>query len=236
MPLANGKRRSGRGRAAANARGQALSADRDDPEQEAADPTRDRPAGLARLLRYRLMIPIARGRADKRPAARGVAIGLGLAMMPTIGIQMALVFGIWAALRILVPQWRFNMVIALAWTWITNVFTMGPIYYAFLVTGNLILLRDDPFGGFDAFTARLDSLLASDAGPLESFWIYTVQVFTEWGLPLFVGCVPWAILSAWLGYVWCLKFLDRLQERQRKRRARKSRARGRIAEADNGAA
>lgn len=182
-----------------------------------AETERKRGSLLYRLMRYRLVVPVVRGRGDPRRTARGVAIGFGLAMMPTVGIQMALVALVWAVLRWFAPNWRFNVVVALAWTWITNIFTMVPIYYAFLVTGNLMLLRDDPFGGFDAFSERLTSLLSANAGFLESFWIYTVAIFSEWGLPMALGSLPWAVASAWIGYVWCLKFLEGIRKAQQRR-------------------
>ena len=171
-----------------------------------------------RLMRYRLVIPVVRGRGDPRRTARGVAVGLGLAMMPTVGVQMALVGIFWAIMRVVAPNWRFNVVVALAWTWVSNIFTLVPIYYTFLVTGNVMLLKENPFGGFDVFSARLMELLQADLGLFEYAWVTTVAIFEEWGVPMVLGSVPWAILSAWLGYVWCLKFLDRLRLAQRRRR------------------
>eukprot|EP00752_Nemacystus_decipiens_P000436 g436.t1 len=80
--------------------------------------------GLSRLMRYRLMIPIHRNRQDPRPAARGVAVGLFFALMPTVGIQLALLGLFWAGMRWLRPQWRFNLIVAGAWIWVTNILTI----------------------------------------------------------------------------------------------------------------
>lgn len=173
--------------------------------------------GLSRLMRYRLMIPIHRNRQDPRPAARGVAVGLFFALMPTVGIQLALLGLFWAGMRWLRPQWRFNLIVAGAWIWVTNILTIPFVYYVFLVTGRLILGTENPFGGFDHFTAHIREILASDAGFFDSLYVYTVGIFQEWGEPLFVGCIPWAVGGAWLGYVWALKLLEKLHARHRRK-------------------
>lgn len=179
--------------------------------------------GLNRLMRYRLMIPIHRNREDPRPAARGVAVGLFFALMPTVGIQLFLIGLFWAAMRWLRPHWRFNLIVAAAWVWVTNILTIPFVYYLFLVTGKVIMGEPDPFGGFEPFYERMTGLLASDAGFIESLFVYTVGIFETWGLPLLVGCVPWAIGGSWLGYVWCLKLLRKLHaRRQRKLEARQA--------------
>lgn len=174
---------------------------------------------LNRLMRYRLMIPIHRNSDDPRPAARGVAVGLFIGLMPTVGIQLALVALFWALMRWLHPQWRFNVIVAAAWVWVTNIFTIPVVYYVFLVTGKLMMGMEKPFGGFDIFVARMRTLLATDAGFFEALWVYTHGIFEIWGLPLVVGSVPWAVGGAWLGYVWCLALLRKLHARRRKKRA-----------------
>jgi hypothetical protein len=173
--------------------------------------------GLNRLMRYRLMIPIHRNRQDPRPAARGVAIGLFFALMPTVGIQLALLGIFWGLMRWLRPDWRFNLIVAGAWIWVTNILTIPFVYYVFLVTGKLMLGMDRPFGGFDAFVAHMRELLASDATFFESLFVYTFGIFETWGVPLFVGCIPWAVGGAWLGYVWARKFLEHLHARHRRK-------------------
>ena len=89
---------------------------------------------LIRLFRYRLVIPILRSQSPPVETARGVLVGLVSAMNPFVGIQMALVGGFWAFQRCLLPKWKFNIIPALAWTWVTNVFTVPFVYYIFLIT------------------------------------------------------------------------------------------------------
>jgi len=103
---------------------------------------------------------------------------------------------------------------------VTNLFTIGPIYYAFLLTGQLMLGRFDELGsiGFDSFTAHLTQVASVDTGFLEGLWVGTVALFDVWGIPLFVGSIPWAIGTAWLGYAWSLRFVKRVQARRQARR------------------
>ena len=86
-------------------------------------------------MRLRLIIPVLRSPEAADYTARGVLVGLLVALTPTVGLQMLIVAGVWTMVRVLRPSWDFNVVIGMIWTWLTNVFTAPPIYYAFLITG-----------------------------------------------------------------------------------------------------
>lgn len=61
-------------------------------------------------------------------AARGVAVGLFVCLTPTVGLQTALlVIGCMLA--------RGNFAIAFAVSWISNPFTVGPLYWTFHALG-----------------------------------------------------------------------------------------------------
>jgi uncharacterized protein (DUF2062 family) len=137
-------------------------------------------------------------------------------MNPFVGIQMALVGGFWALQRFLFPKWRFNIIPALAWTWVTNVFTVPIVYYIFLITGRLMLGRWDQSLGFEEFSIKLEELLLIGGGSLTAVWDITLTMIDLWGLPLFLGCIPWAVLTGWIGYSWTLKFQERRQSNRRK--------------------
>lgn len=183
---------------------------------------------LGRWLRYRLIIPIARGRNSGVPTARGTAIGLFFGLTPTVGIQMPLIMVLWAVAKIVAPGWKFNLIVALAWTWPTNVLTAPLYYYLCLLTGQVFLGQGLAID-FDDFQSQVSAVLSKDAGFFESFWIYAVEIMSTWGVPLFLGCIPWAIFGTWLGYVLTLQFLDRFKSRQRRmmqlRRERRTRKR-----------
>lgn len=183
---------------------------------------------IARLLRYRLIVPIARGRHAGLVTARGTAIGLAFGLTPTVGVQMLLIMVFWGVMKWLKPSWRFNLIVALAWTWPTNLVTAPAYYYLCLITGRLMLGEDISLG-FDAFSAHISSVMAQDLTFLESLWVYTVEIVETWGAPMMIGCIPWAILGTWAGYVLTLRFVHRLQAQQRrlaiKRRERLARKR-----------
>ncbi len=172
---------------------------------------------LARLFRYRLIIPILRGKSPPVNTARGVLVGLLCAMTPLVGVQMAMVAAVWGVQKVVAPNWRFNVVVALAWTWITNVFTVPPIYYVFLVTGRLMLGRWEESLGFTAFSNKLDEILSLGGGGLTAALEITVAMVELWGLPMFLGCVPWAVASGWIGYLWSLRFATRRREKMRRK-------------------
>ncbi len=72
--------------------------------------------------------------ADDTPAriARGVAIGMFIAWLPLIGLQMLLVLG-------LSFIFRANKLSGLPVVWISNPFTLGPVYYPSYLLGSAIL-------------------------------------------------------------------------------------------------
>lgn len=183
-------------------------------------PTRNWLERLRRLTHLKLVIPLKRGRTPPHHIARGVAVGLAVGFTPTVGVQMVEVFLLWGLARMLSRRLDFHLVAAVAWVWVTNIFTMGPIYYGFLLTGQVMLGRFDELGsiGFDQFTHQLTAVVEADTGFIEALWVGTVALFKIWGIPLFLGSVPWAIGTAWLGYVWSKRFVERFRERRHHRR------------------
>jgi uncharacterized protein (DUF2062 family) len=178
---------------------------------------------LKRTARYRLVTPLQRSRHPPGYVARGVAIGLFWAMTPTIGIQMPMVLLHWLMVR-KVDRWDFNLIHAWAWTWVTNFATMFPVYYTFYITGQLIFGNWDDLTGYRGFlelwdtSAGATTTRASPDGMLEQVWYsiaglfdwasnYFVIVVKHWGLPMLIGCVPYAIFSAWIGYVWSMRIV-----------------------------
>ena len=170
---------------------------------------------LARILKYRLLIPILRSNAPPVETARGVAVGLVSAMNPFVGIQMVLVGAFWTLQKLFLPHWKFNLIAALAWTWVTNIFTVPIVYYIFLITGRLMLGRWKELLGFDEFAQRLEKILSIGGGGVTAAWDITIAMIALWGIPLFIGCIPWAIISGLIGYYWTLSY----KEGRRRRRS-----------------
>lgn len=202
----------------------------DPPEQDRAEP---RDVGRAtdpapprrfgwwrqgtRLARYRLVIPVLRSRHPPEHTARGVMVGLLWAMTPLVGIQMMLVVATWIVCQRLF-SWHFSLVLGLAWTWVTNAFTILPFYYAYYVTGQILLGHWDSLTAFDTFAGLWNETFSADVGFWQALGAYTMDLIKGWGVPLMVGSVPWALVTAFVGYRLSLKVSRRRAEMRDRRR------------------
>ena len=162
---------------------------------------------LERLVKYRLLIPLKRSRHTPEYSARGTAVGLAWAFTPTVGIQMPVVFATWLIARRLF-RWDFSLILGLAWTWTTNVFTALPCYYVFYVTGRVLLGRWDQVSGYRHFLDLWQRFFAADQTLEQQVVAMFDVVIKDWGLAMWVGCIPWSALTAFLGYRWSLKFIQ----------------------------
>lgn len=185
-------------------------------------PTRNTLDLISRPVRYRLLVPLKRSRHSPEYTARGVMVGMFWAMTPFVGIQMGLVLGTWA-LTTRLFKWDFSIINGLAWTWVTNVFTLLPFYYLFFVTGNLMLGEGGDISGYGQFVEVWNNSFDSAEGGLAAVAHWFDTMVKGWGLPMVVGSIPWAILSAWGSYVLSLKFVQKIQERRAAARAAISR-------------
>ncbi len=71
---------------------------------------------------------------NRKSVSRGVLIGLFWAFIP-MPMQML-------GVMITTPLFRFNVPIAISMVWLSNPFTMPPMYYMEYITGNIILGRE----------------------------------------------------------------------------------------------
>ncbi|MBT5109752.1 MAG: DUF2062 domain-containing protein [Rhodospirillaceae bacterium] len=202
------------------------------PESDTAPASLRRPLAtrLRYMVVYRLLAPILRSKHPPEYTARGVLFGLLAALTPTVGVQMLIVLGMWALVRAFRPAWDFNLIVGCAWTWVTNIITVPPVYFLFLITGRVMMGQWDDIGGYGEFSGQLSGMLSSQLDFFESLWLYTVELFRVWGLPMFVGSIPWAIIGSWAGYRWSLGLMRRFGDRRRNRAARRREARRQAAE------
>ena len=175
---------------------------------------------VRRFLLKKFLAPLSFSRHTPEYNARGTAVGLAIAFTPTVGIQMPIVFAFWVLTRNYYPKWEFNLLVALAWTWVTNVFTLAPVYFVFLFTGRVIMARWENLAGFDTFYSKFSASINSETGLFDPLWGYIINLFDQFGLPLFIGSLPWAFLLSWLGYFWSLSFIQHIRKRRELRRSR----------------
>lgn len=179
-------------------------------------------SAIARVIRYRLIIPLFRSPHPPEYTARGVAVGVFWGFTPLVGIQTFIIAGLWFIARRV--HWEFSLLQGLAWSWISNVFTMLPLYYAFYLTGMFMLGDAHQAAGYDAFLAVWQREAGDGPGP--HILRQVASSFRVLGVPTLLGCLPWAICGSWTGYHWTYRIAAR---RQRKRLERERAAADRTA-------
>ncbi len=169
---------------------------------------------IKRPVEYRLVVPLKRSVQDPVILARGVLVGMMWAMTPLVGIQMTTVLITWIIAKKL--NWSFSLPIAIAFTWVTNVFTMVPVYYVFYVTGKLMMGDWHNITGWDSVKNIVETTFFSDYTMWESIVLFGKMLLKDWGLAMALGCIPWSIGLGWISYRWSLKFLRMWQEKRSK--------------------
>ncbi len=138
--------------------------------------------------------------------ARGAGIGLFISFTPTVGFQIPILVG----LRLLAKRtWPFHLPLALLTTLPTNALTIPFAYYVYVVTGRLMLGRTENLRGFDFFLDRLNQSTASNLTWYEELWQSAYVLLAEFGMPLFIGSLPWALLISMVGYRFTLQLAMR---------------------------
>lgn len=159
-------------------------------------------------------------RVDDTPhrIAMGVAVGLFVAWTPTMGVQMILAFAVAALLRA-------NKAIAVALVWLTNPFTMLPVYYINWFVGRTIVPTTDHLALTEAYI-RLGELARHSQSWFEllgklghpTFWKSLARIFLELGFDLWVGSFVLGAVLAVLGYFTTVHTVISYRQRRSRRR------------------
>lgn len=160
---------------------------------------------LGRLIKYRLLIPLVRSPHPPEYKARGVAVGMAWAMTPLVGIQMWLVFMTWAFLR-KAFKWHFSLPLALAYTWVSNVFTLVPIYYGFYYTGQIMRGNWGHIRGYDSLKHIIETTFLADYDFVQKWALFFKLLLKDWGVSMAIGCIPWAIVFGVGSYIVTMKY------------------------------
>ena len=158
---------------------------------------------IKRICKYRLIIPLWRSPHPPKYKALGVSVGVTWAMTPLVGIQMMVVGITWAIAKYIF-RWNFSWPLALAYTWITNVFTMIPIYYAFYVTGQLMMRR--PITRYADLKDTMKAVFFADYTFWEKVTASVKLLMQDWGLGMAVGCLPWALVFGVASYYITMRY------------------------------
>ncbi len=125
---------------------------------------------------------------NRKMITRGVVLGLFIAFIP-MPMQMA-------AVLLFMPFFRFNVPIAIAMVWITNPFTMPPIYVVEYYTGSFFL--------------------GSEIGEVHMSLEWFKDNIDDIFIPLYTGALFYSISSASLAYWAVTHFWKRSVHRDKK--------------------
>ena len=135
--------------------------------------------------------------------ALGGAIGMFVALTPTVGIQMVLVL----LLALLTKRWfRFNKVAALLMVYVSNPLTVVPIYWFSYKLGTIYFPGDTSRREFEA-------LFQYDG--LAEWWASFTKLFVDVGLPLLAGSLVMATCCGLATYPILLRVIRNLRRAER---------------------
>ncbi len=159
------------------------------------------------LIRTRLINPLVRAQGTPKSIARGTALGTWLTLTPTVGIQMTI------AAFIGIP-WGANMPIAIAIIWLSNPFTIIPLYYSYYWFGTVLL--PGPARSYadvtDAVRVRIEAVTQHGEGVLTALRTLGADI----GTPMVVGSLVIATGIAVPAYFITLHWAQRRQARRQR--------------------
>ncbi len=152
---------------------------------------------LGRMITF-LKVRILHVNDSPSSLAKGVAVGLFVAWLPAIGIQMLLAF------MLAIPL-KANKALALGFVWVSNVFTLVPIYLPNYLLGRSII---NLVGIEHASSAEQAVALMKKLGSFgmlldiwtREFWMSFWRVMVNIGFPLWVGSLVVASVIGAAGY------------------------------------
>ena len=156
---------------------------------------------ISRFLVHRIL------HTDDSPSriARGVAIGVFVAWLPLIGLQMLIALG-------LSFIFRANKLVGLSVVWISNVFTLVPIYYPSYRLGSALLGTDAV--GTEAFTHEFTEIYYSSEPWASRLKELADLLFEGILYPTFIGSLVLGFLLAIVAYFLTIKAVKRYRARR----------------------
>ena len=143
-----------------------------------------------KLIKERLIDPVLHSRDPVSEVSLGVAVGVFIGLTPTVGVQMYLVAIVWGIYRYFFRR-HFNLPVGVAMVWISNPFTMVPLYYLFLVTGYWLLDSKNGFS-YEHFSEILTRI--SETGETWEIIIEGTRfLLVDLGWPMIIGGLVYAV-------------------------------------------
>ena len=113
---------------------------------------------------------------DALGAALGLLVGFGF----PLGLQ-------WVSLGLFRMIFRFNIVLALALTWVNNPFTVGPMYYGYYLMGSALVGRPSELNSA-AFLELMAPLFEADSFLDSLYGLAEIgsDILLKWGVGAFI--------------------------------------------------
>jgi len=159
---------------------------------------------ILRQFRF-IYLKILREKKNPKYNARGVALGLFVAMTPTMGIQTYIAVP-------LSPLFKANPIFAAATLWITNPVTFIPIYaFNFMIGAAILGVKSDNSVKFlKDLLDYMQNIFSNPKGIIILFSKYKSEFWNLfWALNL--GCIIVGILFAIAGYYITLSIIKKYQ-------------------------
>jgi len=138
--------------------------------------------------------------------ALGTAIGVFVAFTPTVGFQMLIVLALAFATQ---SMFRFNRMAALVAVYLSNPFTMVPIYWFNYRIGTIFLTKSVSYQEFS-------KLFEFDSA--QAWWTNFGSLFGSVGLPLLCGSFVVATFFSLATYPVMQRAIERMQRRREQKR------------------
>lgn len=157
---------------------------------------------------------LLRGSGAPAEIAGGMAVGLFIAMLPIMGLQLPLALVIAEGVR-RTTHLQLSRVAAAAGVWLNNPVTAAPVYGLCYLIGRPIAHRLLP--------ATPQQTAAQAASGFDLSTLFTSPDALEAMLGLVIGGVLLGVPTAWLGYRITYGMVSRHQARREERRSRRAR-------------
>lgn len=154
--------------------------------------------------------------------ALGTAIAVFIALLPLVGIQTVLAIAI-AAL------FRANKAVCIPIVWITNPFTIVPVYGSCWALGRRVLSSPSP-GEHEAMLSQLAHLTREASVFGLDFWKDLAGILEQFGAELWLGCALVGFVLGVASYFLTRAAVSGYRERRRQRVLRRQLFRAKLGE------
>lgn len=173
------------------------------------------PAVARYLFRLRKLLLHGILHTDDSPhaIALGVAIAVLVAFLPLVGLQTAIAVGVAAMLHA-------NKAVCIPVVWITNPFTLGPIYGGCWALGRFITSSPAHHKSLDVLTKLHTEQSTLRVFELQ-FWKTLFAQLVSLGTDLWIGCAIVGVVAATISYFLSRQGVRSYRERRRRKQLRR---------------